>query len=88
MPVLLLIIVQHAEEKAIVGNAVRGCTLFVTKYPCNDCSQLIIDHGIRKVMYSKDGKNTNYNHQLLIENLGAHNIEQIRLIFLCCVGHL
>ena len=69
----------HAETKAIVGNTVEGSTLFVTKYPCNDCSQLIINAGIRKVVYRDKLDHANYD--LLIESLGADNVEQLRLIF-------
>lgn len=80
MPVLLLLLVPHAEAKAIVGNTVEGSTLFVTKYPCVHCSQLIIDTGIHKVVYF--GKKGDYvNCDLLIEKLGADKIEQLRLIF-------
>ena len=70
----------HAEAKAIFGNnAVKGGTLFVTKYPCDDCSQLIIHAEIHKVVYRDELKHANYT--LLIKSLGADNVEQLRLIF-------
>lgn len=45
--------VVHSEANAIL-NAVtdlRGSTLFVTKHPCNECSKLIAQAGIRTVLY-------------------------------------
>lgn len=32
----------------------RGCTLYVALFPCNECSKLIIQAGIRKVIYMSD----------------------------------
>ena len=52
----------HAEYQAILTEgtpSVRGCTLYVTKYPCNVCAKLIVQSGISKVVYDKDGKHTN-----------------------------
>lgn len=41
--------VCHAELNAIVNasaNAdVKGCTMYVTLFPCNDCAKLIIQAG-------------------------------------------
>ena len=32
----------------------RGCTLYVALFPCNECAKLIIQAGIRKVVYMSD----------------------------------
>ena len=49
------IIVAHAEYKAIIGGPlVRGCTLYVTSYPCNVCARLIIQSGISEIVHDKD----------------------------------
>ncbi|XP_019860857.1 PREDICTED: probable deoxycytidylate deaminase [Amphimedon queenslandica] len=45
----------HAEYRAIVGRSVRGCTLYVTSYPCNVCAKVIVESGIKEVVYYKDG---------------------------------
>lgn len=49
--------VCHAEVNAILnkGSAdVRGGTLYVALFPCNDCSKVIIQAGIREVVYMSD----------------------------------
>lgn len=48
--------VCHAELNAILnsnGN-LKGCTLFVALFPCNECAKAIIQCGIRKVVYLSD----------------------------------
>ena len=51
-------LVCHAEYDAILSKGtppVKDCTLYITKYPCNDCAKLIIQSGIRKVVYFEEG---------------------------------
>ena len=46
--------VCHAELNAILNRAavsLKGCTLFVTLFPCNECTKAIIQSGIRRVVY-------------------------------------
>ena len=46
--------VCHAEMNAIMNKnsqSLRGATLYVTMYPCNECAKLIIQSGIREVVY-------------------------------------
>ncbi|XP_058233591.1 deoxycytidylate deaminase-like [Hemibagrus wyckioides] len=46
--------VCHAELNAIMNKTsvdVKGCTIYVTLFPCNECAKLIIQSGIRKVLY-------------------------------------
>ena len=49
--------VCHAEFNAILncerGN-VRGCTCYVTLFPCNECAKVIIQSGIKEVIYLSD----------------------------------
>ena len=33
---------------------VKNCTIYVTSFPCNNCAKLIIQAGIKKVMYMSD----------------------------------
>ena len=59
--------VLHAEANAITkiarsGNNSNGSTLYVTDSPCIECSKLIIQAGIKRVVYlddyrSEDGLN-------------------------------
>ncbi|KAM3623134.1 uncharacterized protein V6R79_007415 [Siganus canaliculatus] len=49
--------VCHAELNAIMnsnGVDLRGCTMYVSLFPCNECAKLIIQAGIRKVIYLSD----------------------------------
>lgn len=49
--------VCHAELNAILNKnsaEVKGCTLYVGLFPCNECAKLIIQAGIKKVMYVSD----------------------------------
>lgn len=48
--------VLHAEANAITkvaksGNSSLGATLYVTASPCMECAKLIIQAGIRRVVY-------------------------------------
>ena len=49
--------VCHAEFNAILncerGN-LRGCTVYVTLFPCNECAKAIIQSGITEVVYMQD----------------------------------
>lgn len=51
--------VLHAEANAITkiarsGNSANGATLYVTASPCMECSKLIIQSGIKRVVYCDD----------------------------------
>ncbi|MCQ2159012.1 MAG: dCMP deaminase family protein [Bacteroidales bacterium] len=51
--------VLHAEANAISkvaksGNSSEGATLYVTASPCMECSKLIIQAGIKRVVYSDE----------------------------------
>ena len=50
--------VLHAEANAITkiaksGNSSDGATLYVTTSPCLECAKLIIQSGIKRVVYSE-----------------------------------
>ena len=50
--------VLHAEANAILKvasstQACRGATLYITLSPCKECSKLIHQSGIRRMVYSK-----------------------------------
>jgi len=51
--------VLHAEANAITkvaksGNSSEGSTLYVTAAPCLECAKLIIQAGIRRVVYQDE----------------------------------
>ena len=49
--------VCHAELNAILNRNsadLRSCTIYVTLFPCNECAKLIIQSGIKKIVYKTD----------------------------------
>ena len=71
--------VLHAEANAILKVArstqnIEGSTLYVTLSPCRDCTKLIIQAGIKKVVYSEEYRDVT-NLQILSES----GIEVIKL---------
>lgn len=67
--------VLHAEANAILKTArstqdISGSTLYLTLSPCKDCSKLIIQSGIKKIVYLED-----YRDQDGIKILRAAGIE-------------
>ena len=50
--------VCHAEFNAILnirnGSSLKGCTVYVTLFPCNECAKAIIQTGIKRIVYLSD----------------------------------
>ncbi|XP_068448008.1 deoxycytidylate deaminase isoform X3 [Clinocottus analis] len=49
--------VCHAEMNAIMNKNsadVKGCTMYVALFPCNECAKLIIQAGIKDVIFHSD----------------------------------
>lgn len=56
--------VLHAESNAItklarIGGSANGGTIYITDAPCSDCSKLIIQAGIKRVVYNREYKDRN-----------------------------
>ena len=71
--------VLHAEANAITkvaksGNSSDGATLYVTSSPCMECSKLIIQAGIKRVVFYD-----NYRLEDGIELLRRAQIEVIQV---------
>jgi deoxycytidylate deaminase len=63
----------HAEERAILSlgdRSASGGTLYVTTFPCFQCSRLILDSGIKNIIYVEA-----YPVKATSEFLKANNIE-------------
>lgn len=45
--------VVHAEANAILNATtnLEGCTIYTTLFPCHECAKLIIQSGIKEVVY-------------------------------------
>ena len=48
--------VVHAEPNAILNSTTKldGCKMYVTLFPCNECAKLIIQAGIKEIIYLED----------------------------------
>jgi len=48
--------VVHAELNAILNSAtnLKGCSLYVSRFPCNECAKAIIQSGIKRVVYESE----------------------------------
>ncbi len=48
--------VVHSELNAILNSkgSVKGCTIYVSLFPCNECAKAIIQSGIKKIVYESD----------------------------------
>lgn len=68
--------VVHAELNAILNapRSVRGCTLYVSLFPCNECAKAIIQSGIKKIVYESDkynGTDTNIASKRMLKAAGV-----------------
>ena len=48
--------VVHAEANAILNStrSLEDSTLYVTLFPCNECAKLLVQSGIKEVVYLQD----------------------------------
>lgn len=49
--------VCHAELNAVInsiGKDLTGCTIYVALFPCNECTKVIIQSGIKEIVYLSD----------------------------------
>lgn len=73
--------VVHAELNAILNSqrSVRGCTIYVSLFPCNECAKAIIQSGIKKIVYESDkynGVDTNIASKRMLR---AADVELVRI---------
>ena len=66
-----LCLVVHAEQNALIDALnnkidVKGSTLYVTKQPCIICAKMLINAGIKKIIYLKTYQDI-YSESLLNE---------------------
>lgn len=72
----------HAEINALLqcakfGVPTSGAEIYVTHFPCLQCSKSLIQAGIQTVFYATDYKNHPYAEELL-ENAGVR-VEKVEL---------
>ncbi|WP_294197835.1 MULTISPECIES: dCMP deaminase family protein [Chryseobacterium] len=78
--------VLHAEANAILKLAAstqsaKGATLYLTLSPCKECSKLILQAGITRLVYineysDDDGISFLKNHQVEIEQISDYELKK------------
>lgn len=63
----------HAEMNAVLqcakmGVSTEGAEIYVTHFPCINCTKSIIQAGISKIYYAEDYKNHSYAIELLLKS--------------------
>ncbi|MBO0447361.1 ComE operon protein 2 [Enterococcus sp. AZ170] len=72
----------HAEMNAVLqcakfGIPTEGAEIYVTHFPCLQCTKMILQAGIKKIHYLKDYRNDEYA-LALIKQVGA-TVDQVSL---------
>lgn len=80
--------VLHAEANAITkvaksNNSSDGATLYITASPCMECAKLIIQSGIKRVVYRdeyrlNDGIKLLRRAGILVERISQEEIEKMK----------
>ena len=76
--------VLHAEANAILKVAAstqscKGATLYITLSPCKECSKLIYQAGIKRVIYCKlykDSSGINFLQKAGVEIIHLENVQE------------
>lgn len=68
--------VVHAETNAILNSttSLKNCTLYVTLFPCHECCKLLIQSGIREIVYLEDKYNNTPSNIAAKRMLASANI--------------
>uniref|UniRef100_A0A3B4AUJ4 dCMP deaminase n=1 Tax=Periophthalmus magnuspinnatus TaxID=409849 RepID=A0A3B4AUJ4_9GOBI len=80
--------VCHAELNAILSSTdAKDCTIYVTLFPCSDCAKLLIQAGIKRVIYLSDKYAEEEDTKLSKEILRAKGIVFEDNKVIVAVGH-
>lgn len=73
--------VVHAELNAILNSqrSVRGCKIYVSLFPCNECAKAIIQSGIKRIVYESDKYNGTDTNIASKRMLRAAGVELVRI---------
>jgi dCMP deaminase len=74
--------VCHAELNAILNSdfgRMLDCRMYVNLFPCNECAKLIIQAGIKKVIYISDKYPHDQTYQAAKRMLEMAGVETIRM---------
>lgn len=68
------------------SHDVKNCTIYSALFPCNECAKLIIQSGIKKVVYASDKHREKKSVQASKRMLDMANIECLSVKF--CKLHM
>ncbi len=73
--------VVHAEANAILNATqnLKGSTIYVTLFPCHECTKLIIQSGISEIVYESDKYRDGLEHQAALKMLRAAQISHRKI---------
>ncbi len=68
--------VVHAEANAILNSTkeLKDSTLYVSLFPCNECAKLLIQSGVKKIIYISDkdnGTDMNIASKRMLDSAGV-----------------
>lgn len=68
--------VVHAEANAILNatQSLKDSKIFVTLFPCNECAKLIIQSGIKEIIFESNKYEHTETHQAAIKMLNASGV--------------
>ena len=64
--------VCHAEMNAVLNKNsadVKGCAIYVTLFPCNECTKIVIQAGVSKVIYFSKKGSESVSHKASVRML-------------------
>lgn len=75
--------VVHAEANAIINatTSINNATIYVTLFPCNECSKLIIQSGIKEIVYADNKYEGTLENKASVKMLDAAGIKYRKLEF-------
>lgn len=75
--------VVHAEANAILNATtnVKNASIYVTLFPCNECAKLIIQSGIKEVIYISDKYRDTDAHRASVKMLDAAKVKTRQMKF-------
>ncbi|NMA05080.1 MAG: dCMP deaminase family protein [Acholeplasmataceae bacterium] len=69
--------VVHAEMNAILNStqSLKNATLYVTHFPCSECTKMLIQVGIKEIVYYSDHYENTDSHKASDKMLKAANVK-------------
>lgn len=87
--------VVHAEVNCILHSTsnTKNSSLFVTMYPCKDCAKLIVNAGVKRIIYADDKYKNEISEHIFnscginVRQLNNFSIDQLSLIrYTSCIN--